>query len=261
MNTKAPEREAGNALLGALRAQDWSLLRPHLEAHAFTRGETLFRQGEHVEFAAFPCERLVVSLRVTSADGLTCEAASIGREGAIGGIVSQGAAPAFATASVQTKGAAWRIAVARLDELKAQSAALRDLFARYADALLAQVAQNAACNALHDVEQRTANWLLAFQGRFGGAGLGAKGLGATSLAGPDLPVTQEDVAIALGVGRPYASRRLNAMRKRGLVDLRRRVIRIREREALERVACGCRHAVDAHFAATMAGLAPPEEAE
>lgn len=244
LNGASPARGARNALLNALREEDWLLLRPHLEPHAFTRGQTLFRQGEHVDHATFPCERLVLSLRVTSAEGLACETASIGREGAIGGIVSQGDAPAFATATAQTNGAAWRIATTRLDELKTQSPALRHLFARYADALLAQVMQTAACNALHEADQRIANWLLAFQERVGG---------------DDAPVTQDDVAVALGVGRPYASRRLNDMQARGWVRLRRGAIRICARAELQRASCGCHRAVRKHYEAAMGGLYPPAQ--
>lgn len=232
-------KAARNDLLAAMSEDDWLALKPHLEPCAFARGEALFRQGEHVEFITFPCERLVISLRVTSAEGVACEVASVGREGAIGCIVSQGDAPAFATASAQTRGAGWRVSAARLDELKARSASLRRLFARYADGLLAQLMQKAACNALHDVERRIASWLIGLQDRVGGHAI---------------PVTQDDVAMALGVGRPYASRQLNAMKQKGLLDLRRGMIHIRSRATLERSACGCHRAVKAHFKATMAGV-------
>lgn len=230
-----------NNLLAALHEEDWSKLKPHLEVRVMKRAQILFEQGENVDYSTFPCDRMVASMRVISPEGTSCEVATIGREGAVGGIVSHGRAPAFTSAIVETGGAALVISTAKLEELKGSSPALRSLFARYSDCLLAQIMQGVACNALHDVEQRIARWLLSFQDRTGGE---------------VIPVTQEDLAAALGVGRPYASRQLNALKGKGLVELRRSAIEILDRAELTRVACGCQRAVKRHFDRVLEGLYP-----
>ncbi|HEY8579419.1 MAG TPA: Crp/Fnr family transcriptional regulator, partial [Beijerinckiaceae bacterium] len=199
-------RRDQNALLSALKDDDWDLLAPHLEAREFARHEAIFIQGDDVGSSVFPCGRMVVSLRVDDVQGVSCEVCTIGREGAVGGIISHGRAPAFTSAVVETNGGGFAVPTARLEKVKAASPSFDRLFARYADCLLAQIMQSAACNALHGVEQRIARWLLTFQDRFGG---------------DVIPVTQEDLAAALGVGRPYASRQLKALKQQGLIDLRR----------------------------------------
>ncbi|MFX7552516.1 hypothetical protein ABTK04_18000, partial [Acinetobacter baumannii] len=84
-----------------------------------------------------------------------------GREGAVGGIVSQGFLPAFTRITVKFGGPVVRLAIGKLDQAKANSASLRNIFARYADCLLAQIFQSTACNAIHSIEQRTAKWILS----------------------------------------------------------------------------------------------------
>ncbi|MDB5569265.1 MAG: Crp/Fnr family transcriptional regulator [Hyphomicrobiales bacterium] len=230
-----------NSLLSALSESDWDMVAPHLECRDFRREDAIFRQGDNVTSSTFPCGRMVVSLRVEGSDGIDCEVCTIGREGAIGGIVSHGHVPAFTSAIVETKGSALCIPSDRLEHLKQSSPAVRGLFARYADCLLAQVMQGAACNALHDVDKRIARWLLAFQDRYGG---------------DVVPVTQEDLSAALGIGRPYASRQLRMLKQRGLVTLKRGAIEIRDRAEVERAACQCYGAVKSHFSTVIAGLYP-----
>ena len=75
----------------------------------------------------------MVSLVVDLQDGRSVEVASIGREGAVGGIISCGHIPAFTRAEVMVAGPAGRISMTVLEEAKSQSAHLRNLFCRYSD--------------------------------------------------------------------------------------------------------------------------------
>ncbi|WP_204266872.1 hypothetical protein, partial [Citrobacter youngae] len=86
--------------------------------------------------------------------------ATIGREGAVGGVVSDGSLPASTHAVIQIPGPVLRMEASRLQEVLQQAPALRNLFTRYSDCLLAQVLQSVACNALHPIEQRCLRWLL-----------------------------------------------------------------------------------------------------
>lgn len=230
-----------NGLLASLRDADWQEVARHAEPQHLSLDERLFEQGEQVTHCFFPCGGTIVSLRLQSADGTTCEVGTIGREGAAGGMVSHGEAPAFTTASVAAAGLALRIESGALEELKLANPHVRRLFARYADCLLAQIMQAAACHALHDVEQRIARWLLAFHDRHGAL---------------TIPVTQETLAAALGVGRPYASQQLKKLEAKGLIRRRRGAIEIVDRRLVERDACECYGAVKGHFLTVLSGLYP-----
>lgn len=233
-----------NRLLASLRDEDWRLLAPDLEYCEFGLEETFFSQGDDVVRCCFPCGGTIISLRIADSEGAVCEVCTIGCEGAAGGLISHGHAPAFASAVVAAQGEALCIPIPRLEKAKQASHTLQRLFARYADCLLAQIMQSSACNALHDVEQRIMRWLLTFEDRLGGG---------------RIPVTQEALAAALGVGRPYASRQLKALESKGLVRLRRRAIEISDREEMEHLACNCYEAVRTHFTTVITGLYPAPE--
>src|SRR5690606_28034070 len=130
-------------------------------------GTVLHEPGENVRFAYFPRGASLISYLVILNDGRAIETGLVGREGAVGGIVSQGRLPAYSRAEVQLGGAFYRIDLHHLEEAKARSLTLRYLFARYADCLMAQIFQSVACNAAHSIEQRTAKWLLAAVERTG----------------------------------------------------------------------------------------------
>src|SRR5689334_23791079 len=84
----------GNRLLGALSERDFAVLAPHLDYVTLARGRVLFEPGDEVDITFFPCHRTMASLLVVTRDGHEVEAATVGREGAIGGIVSEGHKPA-----------------------------------------------------------------------------------------------------------------------------------------------------------------------
>ena len=109
----------------------------------------------------FPCGPSLVSYMVANEDGRDVETILIGREGAVGGIVSQGFLPAYTHIMVKFAGPFVRLPVGKLDAAKTQSATLNNIFARYADCMLAQIFQSTACNAIHSIEQRTAKWIIS----------------------------------------------------------------------------------------------------
>jgi CRP-like cAMP-binding protein len=225
-----------NRLLAALSPRDFVVLEPHLKSIRLTRGQVLFEPGDDVATTFFPCAGAMVSLLVVTRDGREVEAATIGREGAVGGIVSDGHKPAFGRAVVQIAGAALSIQTSDLEAAKAGSPRFADLFSRYADVLLAQMMQSVACNALHRVDERCARWLLASQDR----------------TGDDIVhLTQEFLAEMLGVQRTTVTAVTSGLQARGLIRTRRGRIEILDRPGLERAACECYAAVEAHFAALL----------
>ncbi|MDE3744305.1 Crp/Fnr family transcriptional regulator [Methylobacterium komagatae] len=230
---------SGNLLLSALRLPDQALLKPHLELKAYGRGEALFEAGEDVGHIAFPLGQCVAALVIGLQDGRAVETATVGHEGAIGGVVSQGSLPAFSRAVVQIPGSVLRIEAAVLQKIKQTSPGLRNLITRYSDCLLAQVLQSVACNASHTIEARCARWLLGLQDRLGGN---------------VLPITHEVLAELLGVQRSYLSRALRTLQQQGLIQVRRGRIIIVSRPAVEASACECHGAVKRHFEAVLGAV-------
>lgn len=238
-----PGEEASNNLLRALRPTDSALLVESATPWWGNLGDILFSPGDTVQYVYFPCGPSLISFIVVLEDGGAVETALIGREGAAGGIVSQGRLPAYARAEVQFPGPFLRIELAKLEEAKLRSLTLRHLFARYADCLMAQIFQAVACNAAHNIEQRAAKWLISAMDRTGA---------------PAIPLTQEQLAVMLGVGRSYISRVLGVLRARGLIETRRGVLSVSNLEELRTLACGCNDSVRQHFAEVLSGVYPAE---
>jgi hypothetical protein len=233
---------ADNNLLGHLRPAELALLQPIFEPWFGQAGQVLYEPGAFVDITYFPCGASLASFRVMFADGANVETALIGREGAVGGIVSQGRLPSFARAIVQHPGSFIRVETAKLEEAKQKSLAIRHLFARYADCLFAQVFQATACNAAHSIEQRTAKWLITALERTGDQ---------------RAPLTQEQLAGMLGVGRSYVNRVMKRWQSENILKWRRGTLEVTNFYALKSRECDCNSAVKAHFEEVMAGIYPP----
>src|SRR5258705_470262 len=146
-NENPPDERPFNNLLRRLSAKDFALIAPHLAQEEADAGELLYNPGDHVDTVHFPCGPSLATYLVTSEDGSDVETILVGREGAVGGIVSQGYLPAYTRIMVKFGGPFVRLHVGKLDAAKTKSATLRNVFARYADCMLSQLFQSTACNA------------------------------------------------------------------------------------------------------------------
>ena len=242
--TTAGERPFNN-LLRRLRDADFALIAPHLIQDDAAPNDLLYSPGDDVEIVHFPCGPSLVSYMVANEDGRDVEAILVGREGAVGGIVSQGHLPAYTRIMVKFGGPVARLSIGKLDAAKATSPSLRNIFARYADCMLAQIFQSTACNAIHSIEQRTAKWIIAAIERADGNNI--------------VPLTHEQLATLLGVGRSYTSRVIQNFKAEGLLETRRGAILIRNPDALRSRSCLCNEAVKNHFEEVLRGVYPSEE--
>ena len=200
-------------------------------------GETLFRSGEDIGATLFPFTPAMISLVVEVDDKRSVEVATIGQEGAIGGIVSCGDLPAYTHAEVQVGGRGLSVPMNVIERLKRQDRTVRDLFCRYADYLLAQVMQSVACNAFHPIEARAARWLLTAQDR----------------AGDELELTQSALAALLGVQRTSVNAVARQLQDEGLIRYRRGMVSVLDREELLHRSCDCYQRVESHFAKVLGG--------
>jgi hypothetical protein len=234
-----------NNLLRRLRPADYALIAPHLSTETTAANELLYNPGDDVQVVHFPCGPSLATFLVPNEDGRDVETILVGREGAVGGIVSEGFLPAYTRIAVKFGGPFARIHVAKLEAAKQRSTSLRNIFARYADCMLAQIFQSTACNAIHSIEQRTAKWILAAMERTDG--------------NDSVPLTHEQLATLLGVGRSYASRVILSFKAQGVIETRRGSLLVRNRDALKLRACLCNEAVKAHFEEVLSGVYPTEE--
>lgn len=233
----------GNLLLAALAPWDVDLLAPHLVRRDHARGDVLFHVDEDVSHVTFPLDRTVATLVVPLDGGSSVETATVGHEGAIGGVVSQGYLPAFTWCVVLVEGASLRMEAKRLQEAKRTSPTLNDLFVRYTDCLLAQVLQSVACNASHPIDQRVLRWLLGLQDRVGTDAL---------------PVTQVVLGNMLGIGRTYITGVLSRLQDQGLIHVGRGRIHMLDRSRSEEACCVCHDRVRRHFRTVLGAIYAPE---
>ena len=228
---RADQAFARNRLLSTFPAEARATIEPFASVVELELGAVVQTSGEDVVISYFPFGATMISLRVELQDGRTIEVASIGQEGAVGGIVSCGHAPAFAHAVVMVPGPALRIPMPLLEDAKMRSSHIRNLFCRFSDYLLAQVMQSVACNAFHSTEARAARWLLTAQDR----------------AGSRIELTQEALAGLLGAQRTTVNAVARILQDEGLIGTRRGVIQVLDRAGLKRRSCECYAALESHF--------------
>jgi CRP-like cAMP-binding protein len=222
----------GNRLLGALAPDEYRRLRPLLSETGLEQHKRLQEPGVPASHVYFPWSG-VCSLTATMRDGRMVEVATIGNEGLVGMSAYFGGYLPEAATIVQVPGAGAH--VMRVGSFLAEmqrEGGLYHLVRRYSQALLALILQSVACNALHDIDQRCARWLLMTHDRAGG---------------DLLLLTQEYLATMLGVRRPSVTEVAKRLQRARLIQYRRGRIAIVDRDGLESLSCECYRAVRLHF--------------
>jgi len=232
---RADEAFAGNRLLSTFSREARALIEPYGEMEEFAAGDVVLTRGGQVNSSLFPAGPTMISMTVELSGGRSAEVASIGREGAVGGIVSCGHAPAFSRAQVLIGGPAFRVPMEALEDAKNHSQFIANLFCRFSDYLLAQVMQSVVCNSFHSIPERAARWLLHAQDR----------------AGDRIELTQEAFAGLLGVQRTTINAVVQDLSSEGLVETSRGKIRVTDRAGLKRRSCECYERLEEHFAAVI----------
>ena len=224
-----------NRLLVTLSDDVLAVLLPKFSHVALPLRQELYRAGDEIE-AVYFVESGVISLVANLEDGMQAEVGLIGREGMLGASLLSGVETSFVEAMVQMSGSAWRMAAVPFRRELDTNPALRPLLLRYNEALQAQVMQTAACNGRHNLEQRLARWLL---------------MAADRSDGDELPLTQEFMAMMLGVHRPSITITAGILQRAGLIQYSGGRISVLDRPSLEAAACECYGAVRRRYAALL----------
>ena len=220
-----------NRLLARLPRDVQAALAPHLVPMHLANGQVLFEASAPMRWAYFP-DSAVVSIVAEMADGAVAEAGTVGREGFAGLPLLFGVDASPLKCFVQVAGDARRISAAVLRRLIQEHASLRARLFKFAHAYLCQVAQSAACNALHPIGDRCARWLLMTDDR-------ARGEQRVDGRPGSFDLTQESLAVMLGVRREGVSGAARGLRGAGLIDFSRGRVTVLDRKGLEAASCEC----------------------
>jgi CRP-like cAMP-binding protein len=218
----APDKRT-NRLLTLLSDEDYGRLRPHLSKVDLEYKRSLYEADVPIEYVYFPIDG-VASLVNTMADGAAAEVGTIGNEGMIGLPILLCDRFAPTSVYVQVPGTGLRIDASAFRGAFDNYPTLQRVMFRYVHAFFNQVAQSAACAHFHSLEQRCCRWVLMTRDR---------------MPSDEFLLTQEFLAMMLGVQRPSVNLAMRGLQKAGLVHYRRGHVKIIDRPALEGRACEC----------------------
>ena len=230
----APDQCDGNAVLHAFSAETRERL--ELVELELTPGQVIFGVGMPELYTYFPVTA-VISLVSAMSNGATAEVAMVGREGIVGLAGLFGMSDSTTSAVTQIGGRAFRTTTAALRQVRTQNAAARHVLDSYTQTRLVQIAQVAACNRLHTIENRMARWLLDVHDR---------------VIVEEFRLSHQSMADMLGVHRPTITIGLGRLQQLGAIEHQHRMIRVVDRSRLEAASCECRAILHREFVRSLA---------
>jgi CRP-like cAMP-binding protein len=212
-----------NSLLAAISAADHARLGASLETSPMPLARVIHESGRTPDYVYFPVDCIVALMYVTR-EGGSIETAIAGRCGLVGVTSAMGGDTTPTRAVVQSAGTAFRAPTGVVTELFESSRRFRAVVLAYARYLMSQMSQTAVCGRHHSLEQQLCRWILMSIDRVGE---------------PTLEMTHELVANLLGVRREGITDAAARLREAGLIEYRRRRIRVIDRARMERRVCEC----------------------
>lgn len=228
-----PNARPKNRLLAALPSDVYRRLLPDLETIPIRPKMTLHKAGEPIQHVVFP-NGGVCSITTLMPDGTMVEVATVGDEGMLG-IEAFFSADALAPGETMVQvpnGSVVRLGVKAFRRELAEGGGLQDLVGRYAQIIIAQMMQSSACNALHQVQQRCARWLLTTHDR---------------MHDQDFHLSHEFLAVMLGAQRPTVTVVAGTLQQAGLISYKHGLVKVLDRAGLEAASCECYPIIRAHF--------------
>jgi len=221
--TNVEGKSIGNRLLSAMPDSEYQLMRPDLTYIDLPSHLSLHEPTQKIDFVYFP-NRGMVSQVIVTKDGRTVEVGVVGKEGYVGAGLAVVLNRSSVREIIQIAGDGFRIRGNALERILRVAPQLQAILNRYTGLQGMQVAQTAACNRLHDIEQRLSRWLLMTQDRVD-SGV--------------LPITHDFIATMMGTDRSTVSVSAALLQKKGIIEYMRGAVRITNRRRLEKSACEC----------------------
>jgi CRP-like cAMP-binding protein len=221
--TNVEGKSIGNRLLSAMPDDEYQLMRPDLTYIDLPSHLSLHEPAQKIEFVYFP-NRGMVSQVVVTKDGRTVEVGVVGSEGYVGAGLAAGLTRSSVREIIQIAGDGFRMMGNALERILRSAPQLQVILNRHTGLQGMQVAQTAACNRLHDIQQRLSRWLLMTQDR---------------VHSGVLPITHDFIATMMGTDRSTVSLAAAILQKKGIIDYVRGAVKIVNRRKLEKSACEC----------------------
>ena len=220
-----------NKILTRLTGGDFAVLAPQLELIACPQSLPLVERDTTIRDVFF-LEDGVASVVVSSPEGQITEAGVIGWEGFVIPAVVLGSDRVTTDVAIQIAGSAHRIdRLALLDAVR-RSVSLRDALVRFAQALMVQTTYTLLSNAVHQIDERLARWLLMCHDR---------------VSSDDLHLTHEFMSIMLSVRRPSVTNALHVLEGNGYIKTDRGYVTIVDRTGLEEFAADAYGQAEAEY--------------
>ncbi len=221
--TSTDGKPISNKVLLAAPDNEFELMRPDLTYIDLPHHLSLHEPTQKIEFVYFP-NRGMVSQVVVTKDGRTVEVGVVGSEGYVGAGLAAGLTRSSVREIIQIAGDGFRMMGNALERILRLAPQLQEILNRHTGLQGMQVAQTAACNRLHDIQQRLSRWLLMTQDRVGSG---------------TLPITHDFIATMMGTDRSTVSMSASVLQKKGIIDYVRGAVKIVNRRKLEKSACEC----------------------
>lgn len=216
-------RNTGNMILAGLPHKERARILANSELVSLPARTILNEMAGAIEFGYFLNSGVVSIIRVMT-DGKSVEVGLTGREGFVGLPLVVGYTTSPTRAIVQIEASAFKIRAHDLIKALGNCPRLEESLQRYSQELSVQAIQIAACNRLHEVDERLARWLLMSQDRVGKS---------------SFPLTQEFISHMLGTRRASVTVAAGILQKAGLINYSRGMVSIENRAGLEEAACEC----------------------
>jgi CRP-like cAMP-binding protein len=211
-----------NTILLSLPDGEFEAVCPYLQPIEIAKHEILVDPEKPLRSVYF-LNRGLVSLVIPTSDGRSVEVGLVGRTGVVGSPLAYGVDRTLRKGITQTDAAGFRIRAEQFPSALKQGPSLSRAVDQYLVYQLMLCSQTAACNRLHELEQRLARWLLM----------------ASDQVGPEFEITQEYLAQMLGTSRATVSIAASGFQRSGVITYTRGAVRVLNRWRLEKLSCEC----------------------
>jgi len=215
--------QSSNLLLASLSPKYRAFLMSKMRTVTLNAREVLYEPDETPKFAHFMTSG-IASIVGTMSSGASAEVGIWGKEGLVECFHLLGSARIPTRCFIQIEGSALRMPFKDLQKEFQENDELRDCMLQSVQSQGAILAQLAACNRLHEAEERLARWFLMVRDR---------------IENDTFYLTQEFLAVMLGSRRTTVTAAAGALQRKGLIRYSRGRIHIVDPAGLEKEACEC----------------------